>query len=74
MLDLDLILKWIIILLGTALIITLILVPKDDCDVCNFDGLNGKEFFKEYEERCLKKSGELSLLPRVKNITFLDKD
>ncbi len=75
---LDNILTWIIIVLGIILAITIIGIPKDDCDVCDFDGQNGKEFFENYQERCLKDysigqtnpnipkiniSGEFSALP-----------
>lgn len=51
---LDTILTWVIIILGIILAITIIGIPKSDCDVCDFDGQNGKEFFENYQERCLK--------------------
>lgn len=51
---LDTILTWVIILLGIVLVITIVGIPKDDCDVCNFDGQDGKEFFESYQERCLR--------------------
>jgi hypothetical protein len=75
---LDTILTWVIIILGIILAITIIGIPKSDCDVCDFDGQNGKEFFEQYQARCLKDysinsnnpnlptiniSGEFSVLP-----------
>lgn len=75
---LDTILTWVIIILGIVLAITIIGIPKSDCDVCDFDGQNGKEFFEAYKDRCLKDysinsnnpnlpiiniSGEFSVLP-----------
>lgn len=52
--NIDFILKWIIILLGLIIVILMLTLPKEDCEVCNFNGLNGAEYFGKYSEKCLK--------------------
>jgi len=55
MLEIESILNWIIIGLGFILVMLLILVPKDNCDMCNFDGEDGRDWFDAYSSKCLQK-------------------
>lgn len=48
-------LNWIIIILGLILVVMLLVLPKDHCDTCNFDGQTGKEWFNDYSSKCLQK-------------------
>lgn len=55
MLDSEKILNWIIIIAALVLCVMLFVLPKDHCDTCNFDGLEGKEWFNNYSSKCLQK-------------------
>lgn len=55
MFKVDLILTWIIIILGLILAVMLFVIPKDNCDLCSFDGLNGKKWFESYSDKCLQR-------------------
>lgn len=50
----DLILTWIIIVLGLVIVVLLFVLPKEPCDTCNFDGLKGKQWFENYSDKCLQ--------------------
>jgi hypothetical protein len=66
MLNIETILNWIIILLGIVLVVTIFVIPKNDCDVCNFDGLNGKQFFERYSKECLQTYSNFQDNPNIK--------
>jgi hypothetical protein len=51
----DILLNWLIIILGLVLVVLLFVLPKDHCDTCNFDGLTGKKWFGSYSDKCLEK-------------------
>jgi len=64
--NIETILNWIIILLGIILVVTIFVIPKNDCDVCNFDGLNGKQFFEQYSKECLQTYSNFQDNPNLK--------
>lgn len=53
----DDILTWIIIVLGLILVVTIFVIPKNHCEVCDFDGVDGSEFYSNYASRCLQSYG-----------------
>lgn len=68
----DLILNWIIILLGLVLVIVLFVIPKDHCDTCNFDGQTGKEWFEGYQKTCLQKYSYRQENPNVPTLNLTE--
>ena len=64
----DLILTWVIIILGIVMVVLLFVLPKDHCDTCNFDGLKGKQWFESYSSRCLQRYSYGQANPNV--LTF----
>lgn len=66
-------LNWVIIISLIILAVTLFVIPKDYCDMCDFDGQSGKEWFSNYSSRCLQQYSygyENPNLPKI-NITNL---
>ena len=70
MLRLNSILNWTIIILGFILAVLLFVLPKDHCDVCNFDGKTGKEWFSGYSMDCLEKYNYGSYNPNLPTLNL----
>jgi preprotein translocase subunit SecG len=60
--------NWIIILLGIVLVVVIFVIPKNDCDVCSFNGLNGKGFFEDYSKQCLQKYSMFEENPNLEKL------
>lgn len=66
----DLILTWVIIILGIVIVVLLFVLPKDHCDTCNFDGLKGKQWFESYSSRCLQRYAYGQANPNVPTLNL----
>ena len=63
-------LNWTIIILGIILIICIIILPKEDCDVCSFDGKNGGDWFESYSRKCLQKYTSFQGNPNIPTLNL----
>jgi lipid-A-disaccharide synthase-like uncharacterized protein len=66
----DRVIDWLIIIAGIILMVAILGIPKDHCDKCDFDGLNGKKFFESYEKKCLQKYSSFQDNPNLPTLNF----
>lgn len=69
----DLVLNWLIIISSIILIITIITIPKDGCDMCKFGDMNGNEFFNNYSKKCLTQYNAFDTSPQMSMEEFRKK-